>query len=101
MLENAYTTMSNYGDSGKKIWVTEYGQATGTSEIAVDEEKQAAILTDFLQKAEGVRYLGPPFLFTTRDLSEDPSISDFNYGLYRMNFTEKVVVQHLRQLTGQ
>jgi hypothetical protein len=97
----AYGIMSNNGDAGKKIWITEYGQPTGTSTYAVSEVKQTDILIDFLQRAATVPYLGPPFLFTTRDISTDASNPHFNCGLYRFDFTPKEVVTRFRAILDQ
>ena len=90
--------MAAHGAGQKKIWITEYGQATGTSQYAVPWDRQAAILVDFLKWASGLDYLGPPFLFTTRDLGTDPSYADFNFGLYTVNYTPKPSVAAIKVL---
>jgi len=101
MVGRAYASMVRNGDGEKKIWITEYGQATGTSPDAVDENKQADVIIDFMRRVSGVRYLGPSFIFTTHDIGTDPSVFDFNFGLFRSDFTEKTVVARLRQLAGR
>ena len=80
----------------KKIWITEFGQPTGTSTGAVTEDRQSVILLDFLQRASKVQYLGPPFVFTSKDLSDDPTVHLFNYGLYPNNYDPKPVVRTLQ-----
>jgi polysaccharide biosynthesis protein PslG len=88
--------MAAHGAGRKKIWITEYGQATGTSQYAVAGDRQAGILVDFLKWASALDYLGPPFLFTTRDLGTDPSYADFNYGLYTVDYTPKPSVAAIK-----
>ncbi|OBH21148.1 MULTISPECIES: beta-galactosidase [Mycolicibacter] len=90
--------MAAHGDDRKKIWVTEYGQATGTSQFAVSGERQAEILVDFLQWASPLDYLGPPFLFTSRDLSPDTANADFNFGLYAVDYAPKPAVDAIKML---
>jgi polysaccharide biosynthesis protein PslG len=88
--------MAAHGAGHKKIWITEYGQATGSSQYAVPGDRQAGILVDFLKWASALDYLGPPFLFTTRDLGTDPSYLDFNYGLYTVDYTPKPSVAAIK-----
>nr|WP_257720754.1 cellulase family glycosylhydrolase [Mycobacterium sp. JS623] len=95
---NIYNVMSTHGQSNKKIWLTEYGQATGTNPAAVSEQRQAAILVDFLDRASAISFLGPSFLFTTKDLSSDKANLDFNFGLYRMDYSPKPVVSAIQAL---
>lgn len=90
--------MAARGEGGKKIWITEYGQATGTSQFAVSGERQAEILVAFLQWASSLGYLGPPFLFTSRDLSPDTSNADFNFGLYAVDYAPKPAVEAIKTL---
>jgi hypothetical protein len=97
---NIYNVMSSHGQSNKKIWLTEYGQATGTNPAAVSEQRQAEILVDFLNRASGLSFLGPSFLFTTKDLSSDPGNLDFNFGLYRMDKTPKPAVAAIQALNS-
>lgn len=88
--------MAAHGAGHKKIWITEYGQATGTSPDAVPGDRQAEILVDFLKWASALDYLGPAFLQTSRDLSTDLSNMDFNLGLYRVDYTPKPAVAAIK-----
>lgn len=90
--------MAAHGAGHKKIWITEYGQATGTSPYAVSADRQAEILVIFLRWASALDYLGPSFLFTSRDLSTDTSNTDFNYGLYTVDYTPKPAVAAIKGL---
>ena len=89
--------LTTEGDGGKKIWVTEWGQPTGGSEIAVTEDAQAEVILTSLERLSQVEGLGPTFLYTSRDWLDDPAQSEFNFGLYRYDYTPKPVVQRLRE----
>ncbi|WP_299576201.1 cellulase family glycosylhydrolase [uncultured Williamsia sp.] len=90
------SVMVDNGQSDKTMWVTEWGQSTGTGATSVTPERQADIIVD------GVRYLrrqpgiGPVFLFTSKDWSPDPSVSELNFGLYHFDWSPKPVVARLR-----
>jgi polysaccharide biosynthesis protein PslG len=96
---NIHNIMSARGQSDKKIWITEFGQATGTAPVAVSPKRQAEILVDFLNWTSTLPYLGPSFLFTTRDLSDDPAHLDFNFGLYTVDYRPKPVVDAVKALS--
>jgi hypothetical protein len=76
--------MTSNGDGGKKIWATEYGEPTS----AVDEQTQAAYLTDFLNAWRGLPYAGPAYVYTTRDRNTGGGTED-TFGLYRTDWTPK------------
>jgi hypothetical protein len=52
--------MVSNGDSGKKIWATEYGEPTS----AVDEATQAAYIGYMLNEWRTPPYAGPVFIYT-------------------------------------
>ena len=54
---------------------------------------------DFLTRVSALAYLGPAFLFTTRDLADDLWNQHYNYGLYAQDYRPKPVVEALRRLT--
>jgi polysaccharide biosynthesis protein PslG len=85
----ARATMTNYGDSAKKIWITEWGIATGTSASASTEDQQAAKVVDALQIAAATPYLAPLFLFTVKDWGTDANNPDMNFGVYRYDGSPK------------
>ena len=95
-----HNIMTSRGQGNKKIWITEYGQATGVSEGAVDYQRQAAILVDFLSRTSSMPFLGPSFLFTTRDLGTDPMNNHLHYGLYTIDFQPKPVVGALAGMSS-
>ncbi len=96
IVHEARAVMARHGQSSKQIWITEWGQSTGTAYYAVTEERQASIIVDGLRRLRTERGMGPVFLFTTKDWSTDPAIADLNYGLYRYDYSPKPVVARLR-----
>jgi hypothetical protein len=87
--------MTANGDAGKKIWLTEWGQCTGTSQIAVSETEQAASVLDYLTVCAGIDYL-VPFVFTARDLGTDKKIPDANFGLHWLDWSPKLAARQLK-----
>ncbi|MGB3699145.1 MAG: cellulase family glycosylhydrolase [Gordonia sp. (in: high G+C Gram-positive bacteria)] len=90
--------MDAAGDAGKRIWITEWGQPTGTSPIAVSEERQADVIVLSMAYVRRQPRMGPMFLFTSKDWKTDPSQADFNFGLYRYDYSPKPVVARLQQI---
>ena len=84
-VEAMHQVMADNGDGGKKIWATEYGEATSQG----DDAKQADYLTDFLTKWRTLSYAGPAYIYTTRDRNTGSSKADDTYGLYRSDWTPK------------
>lgn len=84
------------GQSSKLMWVTEWGQSTGTSPTSVSPDRQADIIVDGLSYLRRQPGIGPVFLFTSKDWSTDPSNSELNFGLYRFDWSPKPVVARLR-----
>lgn len=88
------------GEGNKKVWITEFGQPTGTSSMSVSEAKQASIVTDALSLANSADWVAAIFIFNSHDLVAGPSILDGNMGLYRHDGTPKPVVAAITSLTG-
>ncbi len=88
------------GQWGKKIWITEWGQATGTGPDSVNESAQASIIMSSLDYFQAKSRMGPLFLFTSKDWKTDPSLTEFNYGLYRYDYSPKPVVAQLKKRYG-
>jgi peptidoglycan/xylan/chitin deacetylase (PgdA/CDA1 family) len=98
-IAQTHDIMLQHGNGGKKIWLTEYGQSTGLARGAVSENLPADILVDFLKWCARTPFLGPPFLFTSRDAGIDPLSLDIHYGLYRMDYAPKPVAAKLQSLS--
>lgn len=93
--EAIYAVMSNYGDGGKKIWATEYGQPTSAS----DEATQAAYLTDFLTTWRTLPFAGPAYIYTTRDRNTGSASDVDTLGVYRSDWTPKPAQAAVAALT--
>lgn len=77
------------GDGAKRIWSTEYGQPAS----AGGEAQQNAYLTDMLTKWQELPYVGPMFVYTTRDRNTGGVGAEDTLGIYRTNWTPKPVQQ--------
>lgn len=84
--------MISNGDSGKKIWNTEYGQPTSISDPAA----QAAYLADMYTKWQEMPYTGPLMFYTTRDRNTASTTADDTFGVFGSNWTPKPAQQDLR-----
>ncbi|MDV3128666.1 cellulase family glycosylhydrolase [Mycobacterium sp. 21AC1] len=91
--------MAFHGQSGKRIWFTEFGASTaapgGTApdlsgqQVGVTLDRQADILTDGINYVRSLSNGGPIFLFDHRDIETGSRNVEFNYGLLRSDFTAK------------
>lgn len=79
------TEMVLRGDGHKKIWATEAGAPTGTSDRSVGEAGQVQQVKDYMQAwFEGYKeFAGPLFWFQHRDSGTDPADWHQNLGLLR------------------
>ncbi len=100
MIPRIRAIMDAAGHSQKRIWVTEWGQATGTGPVTVSEAEQATMTVATLRYLAGIPRLGPVFLYTSRDWSTDISDTELNFGLYRTDYSAKPVVERLRSEAG-
>ena len=75
--------MVSYGDSAKKIWLTEYGFPTANDPDAVTEAEQASWIGQAVSIARGYSWVGPMFVYNWHDdASQD-------YGLLRLDGSAK------------
>lgn len=91
--------MSSHGQSGKRIWFTEFGASTSApgasapelsgQQVGVTLDRQAEILTDGINYVRSLPNGGPIFLFDHRDIETGSRNVEFNYGLLRSDFTAK------------
>jgi hypothetical protein len=88
--------MVGNGDSGKKIWATEYGEPTS----GVDEATQADYISDMLNKWRTLPYAGPVFIYTTRDRNTGSSNPEDTFGVYRSDWTPKPAAQAVKAAAG-
>ncbi|OYV27059.1 MAG: hypothetical protein B7W98_02605, partial [Parcubacteria group bacterium 20-58-5] len=91
------------GDADKKIWITEYGAPTGgpgpvstnqqpnldAHPYAVDEARQATLLTDALRLYRSYSWVGPMFYYTYQDAGSDQSTNENFFGLISSDGAKK------------
>lgn len=97
----ARKVMVEHGDTSKKVWITEFGQATGAAPEATTEAIQAEIIVDAIGRSREVEWIGGFFVFTTADLAYNSAHLDDNFGLYRYDFSPKPVVHAMRSTLAQ
>jgi hypothetical protein len=82
------TIMSSHGDGAKKIWGTEYGQATGGSN-SITEQAQAILVTQAYNTWYAQSWAGPLFWYAGRDTGTDLIDREQHFGLLRYNGSRK------------
>ena len=60
------SVMASYGDSGKKIWITEYG-APSSGPDGIGQAAQSASLTQAVYRARSTSWIGALYLYTWAD----------------------------------
>jgi len=78
-----------YGDTEKKIWITEFGAPTGTDPEAMSERDQATSLLEARRLAESWEWVGPLIFYEVRDGGTDPTDLEQNFGVVRADMTPK------------
>lgn len=88
-LPEVHEVLASEGDGDRRVWLTEYGAPTGSGEGAVDEARQATLIRDGVVAARRWQWVGPLFVYSYRDSSEDPTDREANFGLVRRDFSPK------------
>jgi hypothetical protein len=86
-------TMTKYGDSGKKIWNTEFG----SPESKVGLTKQAAIATDAVKVWKSYPWAGPFFYMSFIDMKNSPWAG---MGLMRDDLSKRPVFNAYKNAIG-
>lgn len=82
--------MDENGDSAKKIWATEIGWGTGTSDKAYTEAQQAQYTYEAFQRLYAeFPYVETMFIYGLRDQGTDLNLLLDNYGLLKKDYTAK------------
>lgn len=89
--------MTANGDSGSRIWLTEYGAPTGSSSESVSEQVQAAMLVSGIREARRRSYTGPLYLYSLRDAGTDAGEREDNFGVLTYDRRAKAAYGALRQ----
>lgn len=93
-----HAIMAANGDVGLQIWATEIGFPTGTSTKAVSEAGQADMLEAAVVAWDRYSFGGPLFWFSLVDPGNDPADFYQNWGLLRLDRTEKLAYTRLQQM---
>lgn len=100
-LELMRSTMVQAGDGAKQIWLTEYGAPTGSSRVAVSEQRQAAMIRSGIEMARERDWIGPLFVYNGRDTGTDRTDPEQNFGLVRRDFSLKPAFSAVLAAAGQ
>ncbi|MGR6029657.1 cellulase family glycosylhydrolase [Rhodococcus erythropolis] len=93
-------SMVQNGDSGKKVWATEFGAPTGTGPTAVSPQLQANIISDGFAQAKVLGYIERIFIYSMRDRGTNTSDIEQNFGLVTINYTPKPALAAVKQAVG-
>lgn len=97
------SVMEQYGDSGKQIWLTEFGAPTGGPGLEamaainnfsgeydhVSESLQAQIVSNAINDCNSLSFSGPLFWYSYQDLGTDTSTNENFFGLVRYDGSHK------------
>jgi hypothetical protein len=73
------------------IWITEWGEPTGTStQWSVSERTQAQTITRGMATLDRLSYVRGATLYGLRDIGTDPSSMEQNFGVLRNDYTPKL-----------
>jgi polysaccharide biosynthesis protein PslG len=89
--------MADRGDRAKKIWATEFGQATGGA-YPMSEQDQAKLVTAALTTWYAQPFAGPLFWYSARDLGTSTTDREHHFGVLRNDGTQKPSYPVLRSL---
>lgn len=93
-------TMVQNGDSGKKVWATEFGAPTGSAPTSVSPQLQADIIADGFAQAKSLGYIEHVFVYSMRDRGTNPSDIEQNFGLVTVDYTPKPALAAVQQALG-
>jgi exo-beta-1,3-glucanase (GH17 family) len=108
------TIMQANGDSGKQVWVTEYGAPTsGPGDGAslstysdkqdaghVDEEFQSYILKSAITSISKQDWVGGFFWYSYKDLGTDTDDTENFFGMLRADGSKKPAYQTIKEVLG-
>jgi hypothetical protein len=88
-LPTLHKLMVRHGDAGKKIWITEFGSATGKVPGAMSESDQASTILQSRRQVQYWDWAGPLIYYELRDDGRDPGDIQQNFGLVRRDLSLK------------
>jgi hypothetical protein len=87
--KDLYAEMVAHGDGAKKVWATEIGWPTGTSNRSVSETVQGLRFAEALNAWANWSFTGPAFVYTVRNAGTDPADHYQNFGIAMADGTRK------------
>ncbi|MGA9869675.1 MAG: endo-1,4-beta-xylanase [Rhodococcus sp. (in: high G+C Gram-positive bacteria)] len=87
-------------DSAKQIWLTEFGAPTGTAPNAVTEQVQADTVGIIMDAVLGNSWIGPAYVYSTRDSGTNLADPEQNFGLLRRDFSPKSAYTRVADFTA-
>lgn len=90
--------MARHGDAAKKVWITEFGAATGSVFGAVSATDQAATVMQSRRQVQFWDWTGPLIYYELRDAGTDRSDLQQNFGLVRHDLTLKPAAKALMDM---
>jgi hypothetical protein len=82
------SVMADYGDSGKKIWITEYG-APSSGPDGIGQAAQAESLEQAINQAATTNWIGAIYLYTWVDSGDSPTDHGDEFGLLTEDGSQK------------
>ena len=92
--------MVKNGDTGKKVWATEFGAPTGSGATAVTPQLQASIISDGFAQAQALGYIERIFIYSMRDRGTNSRDIEQNFGLVTINYTPKPALDAVKKAIG-
>lgn len=94
-LADLRAVMTANGDTSP-IWLTEWGQPTGTDVYAVTEAEQATYIANAFERAAQFPYVEKLFVFNHRNVGTDLANREHNFGLVGNDWTAKDAYDAMR-----
>ena len=88
--------MVRAGDSRSRVWLTEYGAPTGSSDRSVSTGMQARMLVEAVREARRLPFVSALYLYSYRDARSDPRDPEANFGVVRADGGAKPALAALR-----
>ena len=96
-LPQMHELMRSFGDGRKRLWLTEYGAPTGSSDRSVSPSLQAAMMVQAVRQARRNKYVGPIYLYSFRDRADAPEDSESNFGVVQYDWRPKAAYRALHR----
>ncbi len=96
---NLRDLMAANGDSGKPIWMTEFGAPTGGGSAAVSEAQQVTFVQNAYDLAAQYSWAGPLFWYSYQDIGTDANSVESWFGLLRPDSSQKPAYSTYKTLT--